>query len=104
MEALLPMQHGDAFTDVHVYNLDWWLSDDAKALDKYFPFSKGPRICLEIKYKSSVSPSVVVTLRANLASDSLAWCELYISFASLFRRFAPPIDGTEYFSDVRCHQ
>ncbi|KAJ5674343.1 uncharacterized protein N7477_004277 [Penicillium maclennaniae] len=75
MGVLFPMQHEDAFTDAHVYNPERWLSDDAKALDKYFvPFSKGPRSCLGI---------------------NLAWCELYLSFANLFRRFDLAIDGTE---------
>lgn len=101
MGVLFPMQHEDAFTDARVYNPDRWLSNNAKALDKYFvPFSKGPRSCLGIKYENSVSTNVVIMLRANVPFDSLAWCELYLSFANLFRRFELTIDGTEYVSNV----
>lgn len=55
MGVLFPMQHEDAFTDAHIYNPSRWLTEDAKALDKYFvPFSKGPRSCLGIKYVNCV--------------------------------------------------
>ncbi|KAI1247304.1 hypothetical protein MGN70_011192 [Eutypa lata] len=75
MGVLFPMKHSDGFENPTKYEPERWLVENAKALDKYFvPFSKGPRSCLGI---------------------NLAWCELYLTFANLFRRFDLSLDGTK---------
>ncbi|KAG9195859.1 hypothetical protein G6011_00980 [Alternaria panax] len=75
MGTLFLMTHKDAYADATKFEPERWLAEDASALDKYFvPFSKGPRSCLSI---------------------NLAWCELYLAFATLFRRFDLTLDGTK---------
>ena len=52
-----------------------WQGESSKGLDQYLvAFSKGPRSCLGI---------------------NLAWCELYIAFATILRRFDRTLDGTK---------
>ncbi|KAL4244446.1 cytochrome P450 family protein [Abortiporus biennis] len=53
------------FPEPHVFRPERWLEPGAENLD-VVAFSKGPRSCLGI---------------------NLAWCELYIAFASLSRKF-----------------
>ncbi|KAK1713911.1 uncharacterized protein CLUP02_17094 [Colletotrichum lupini] len=78
MGVLFPMQHPWAFETPEQYVPERWLVADEAAkqrLDRYFvPFSKGPRSCLGI---------------------NLAWCELYLAYANLFRRFELSLDGTK---------
>lgn len=78
MGVLFPMQHPWAFETPDQYIPERWLVADEAAkqrLDRYFvPFSKGPRSCLGI---------------------NLAWCELYLAYANLFRRFELSLDGTK---------
>ncbi|KAL0577501.1 hypothetical protein V5O48_004487 [Marasmius crinis-equi] len=51
-----------------------WIGEDAKGLEKYLlSFSKGPRLCLGV---------------------NLAWCELYLIFASVFRKLDLEIHDT----------
>ncbi|RPB01360.1 cytochrome P450 [Choiromyces venosus 120613-1] len=51
-----------------------WLDSATKDLDKYLvAFSKGPRACI---------------------GSNLAWAELYIAFAAVFRRFEMVVHGT----------
>ncbi|KAG7439121.1 cytochrome P450 [Guyanagaster necrorhizus] len=60
------LMNEDIFPDPHCFNPERWLQGGA-ALDKYLiSFSRGPRACLGI---------------------NLAWCELYILFANLLRKF-----------------
>jgi cytochrome P450 len=62
------------FTSPESLDADRWLANDAKSLDQWLvAFSNGPRSCLGI---------------------SLAWCEMYIAFATMLRRFDMRIDGT----------
>jgi hypothetical protein len=62
------------FEDPDVFNPDRWLGADAKSLERWLiSFSRGPRSCLGI---------------------NLAWCELYIAFATMLRRFDMKLDGT----------
>jgi cytochrome P450 len=62
------------FKDPEVFNPDRWLGTEGKALEQWLvAFSKGPRSCLGI---------------------NLAWCELYIAFATMLRRFEMRLDGT----------
>ncbi|KAF7874896.1 hypothetical protein EAF04_002070 [Stromatinia cepivora] len=54
------------------FNPDRWLGEDGPALEKWLvAFSKGPRMCL---------------------GQNLAYCELYLVFAALFRRFNMELD------------
>ncbi|EED13527.1 cytochrome P450, putative [Talaromyces stipitatus ATCC 10500] len=63
-EAIFPNPHG--------FIPDRWLGDEGKDLDKWLvAFSKGPRSCLGI---------------------NLAWAELYLCFAYVFRKFELEID------------
>jgi len=57
----------EIFARPREFNPDRWLQPDSKNLDNYLvAFSKGPRACLGV---------------------NLAWCELYLAMAHLFRRF-----------------
>ncbi|KAK7044006.1 hypothetical protein VNI00_008174 [Paramarasmius palmivorus] len=56
----------DIFPDPKKFKPERWLNEESRALEKYLvAFSKGPRICLGI---------------------NLAWCELYLIFANVFRK------------------
>ncbi|KAL0567864.1 hypothetical protein V5O48_014135 [Marasmius crinis-equi] len=68
-----------------------WIGEEAKGLEKYLlAFSKGPRICLGI---------------------NLAWCELYLIFANVFRKLDLEIFNTteevlrfsDYFVPIYTH-
>lgn len=62
------------FKDPDTFTPDRWLERDTKGLDQWLvAFSKGPRSCLGL---------------------NLAWCELYIAFATMLRRFEMKLDGT----------
>jgi cytochrome P450 len=65
---------GAVFEDPEAFNPDRWLGKDAKALEPWLvAFGKGPRSCL---------------------GSNLAWCDMYIAFATLLRRFEMKLDGT----------
>jgi len=65
--ALFVSYSEEVFPQPHEFLPDRWLQSDSKALENYLvSFSKGPRSCLGI---------------------NLAYCELYLAFAYLFRRF-----------------
>ncbi|PGH18252.1 hypothetical protein AJ79_00591 [Helicocarpus griseus UAMH5409] len=69
------------FKDAMTFNPDRWLGHKGQELDQWLvPFSTGPRSCLGM---------------------NLAWCELYIGFATLFRKFDMKLDGTRS-SDLSC--
>lgn len=60
-------------------------------------FAKGPRSCIGIK---SV---IILPLMTNVSErtltttlNSLAYCELFLTFANLFRRFDMRLDGVRY--------
>ncbi|KIN07937.1 hypothetical protein OIDMADRAFT_99899 [Oidiodendron maius Zn] len=62
------------FKDPKTFDPDRWLEADSESLEKWLvPFSKGPRSCLGI---------------------NLAYCELYLTIAALFRRFDLEVDST----------
>ncbi|KAI9459868.1 putative P450 monooxygenase [Lactarius psammicola] len=67
-QSLLYVQRSPtAFTDPDVFIPDRWLGEDAKTREaSLVPFSKGPRSCIGM---------------------NLAYCELYLVIASVFRRF-----------------
>jgi cytochrome P450 len=74
MSALFVHNSAEIFRDPEAYDPDRWLAKDSKSLDQWLvAFSKGPRSCLGI---------------------NLAWCELYIAFATLVRSLDMKIDGT----------
>ncbi|KFY17134.1 hypothetical protein V492_00867, partial [Pseudogymnoascus sp. VKM F-4246] len=61
------------FHDAKTFNPDRWLGDDAAVLERWLvPFSKGPRMCI---------------------GQNLAYCEMFMGFAALFRRFDLRLDG-----------
>jgi cytochrome P450 len=64
----------ELFPDPHSFNPDRWLQPNAKELDNYLvAFSKGPQACVGI---------------------NLAWCELYLIFANVFRKLSLELYGT----------
>ncbi|KAG4437369.1 hypothetical protein IFR05_007133 [Cadophora sp. M221] len=75
MASTFVHQSEEIFTSPTTFNPDRWLSADAKGLDQHLvAFSRGPRSCLGI---------------------NLAWCELYIAFATMLRKFDMELDGTK---------
>lgn len=78
MGVLFPMQHPYAFEKPDQFIPERWLTEDPVARERhekfFVPFSKGPRSCLGI---------------------NLAWCEMYLALASLYRRFDITLDGTK---------
>jgi len=75
MTSVLVHRSSTIFADPENFIPDRWLGDDAKGLEQWLvSFSKGPRSCLGI---------------------NLAWCELYIAFATMLRRFEMRLDGTK---------
>ncbi|KFZ13430.1 hypothetical protein V502_06619 [Pseudogymnoascus sp. VKM F-4520 (FW-2644)] len=61
------------FHDAKTFNPDRWLADDSAVLERWLvPFSKGPRMCI---------------------GQNLAYCEMFLGFAALFRRFDLSLDG-----------
>lgn len=74
MSGVLVHKSKAVFADPDTFNPERWLRKDAKGLEQWLvSFSKGPRSCLGI---------------------NLAWCELYIAFATMLRRFEMKLDGT----------
>jgi cytochrome P450 len=74
MSAVLVHMSSAVFEDPETFNPDRWLGKDGKGLEQWLmAFSKGPRSCLGL---------------------NLAWCELYIAFATMLRCFDMKLDGT----------
>ena len=62
------------FKNALAFKPERWLQDKSKELEYWLvPFSRGPRMCFGV---------------------NLAWCELYIAFATMVRRFDMQLDGT----------
>ena len=73
MSGVFVHQSDQIFADPKVFNIDRWLGKDAQQLEQWLvAFSKGPRSCLGI---------------------NLAWCEMYIAFGTMLRRFRMTIDN-----------
>lgn len=74
MSSTFVHRSSEIFKSPETYDPGRWLARDSKTFDQWLvPFSKGPRTCL---------------------GTNLAWCELYIAFATMLRRFDMRIDGT----------
>jgi len=74
MSGLFVHNSETVFQNATSFEPDRWLQPDAQSLEPWLvSFSKGPRSCL---------------------GSNLAWCELYIAFAALFRRFDMKLDGS----------
>lgn len=79
----------DIFPRHEEFNPERWIdppkTKDGSSLDRYWVcFQKGSRSCLGVKY---ISPSPCSTAGSELMIPSLAWAELYLTYASVFRRF-----------------
>ena len=67
MTSLLMHENEDIFPDPRVFWPERWLGSDQQRLQRYLtPFTRGSRACLGI---------------------NLAWAEMYLILASVFRRF-----------------
>jgi cytochrome P450 len=74
MSSVLVHRSSAVFADADTFRPERWLGKDAQALDQWLvAFSKGPRSCLGV---------------------NLAWCELYVAFATMLRCFEMTLDGT----------
>lgn len=74
MSSIFVHRSSEIFKNPETYDPGRWLADDSKTLDQWLvTFSKGPRSCL---------------------GTNLAWCEMYIAFATMLRRFDMRIHGT----------
>ena len=73
------------FPNSRTFDPTRWLDPkEARRIDKAFvPFSKGTRACVGIKYVPF--PNFVVY--DSTLFNSLAYCELYVTLGSVFRRF-----------------
>ncbi|KAF9003841.1 cytochrome P450 [Hymenopellis radicata] len=61
------LKNPDIFPDPETFKPERWMQPDSQKLDKYLvAFSKGPRSCLGL---------------------NLAWCQLYLTFGHLMRKF-----------------
>ncbi|KIN06778.1 hypothetical protein OIDMADRAFT_99334 [Oidiodendron maius Zn] len=64
----------EIFKEPNNFNPDRWLEPNSASLERWLvAFSRGPRMCM---------------------GQNLAYCELYLAFAALFRRFDLELDGT----------
>ncbi|KAF5381433.1 hypothetical protein D9757_009045 [Collybiopsis confluens] len=67
MSAVFMHFNPEVFPDPNLFNPDRWLSGDIADMNRdLVAFGKGPRVCIGV---------------------NLAWCELYLIFANLFRKF-----------------
>ncbi|WEW61946.1 hypothetical protein PRK78_007446 [Emydomyces testavorans] len=74
MAILHVHQSEDVFEDALSFKPDRWLRENATELEQWLvPFSRGPRMCVGV---------------------NLAWCELYVAFATMIRRFEMALDRT----------
>lgn len=74
MSSTLVHQSTTIFQDPETFDPERWVGAESKGLEQWLvAFSKGPRSCLGL---------------------NLAWCELYIAFATMLRRFEMRLDGT----------
>ncbi|KUJ14947.1 cytochrome P450 [Mollisia scopiformis] len=75
MSSFFVHQSAAIFSDPGTFNPYRWISPDSSGLEKWLvAFSKGPRSCLGM---------------------NLAWCELYLLYATLLRRVEMRLDGTK---------
>ncbi|KAJ3533591.1 hypothetical protein NMY22_g7270 [Coprinellus aureogranulatus] len=87
----------DIFPEPLTFNPYRWLGNDSRELANYLiAFSKGPRMCLGIKY------AVITLLACGAETDwirapcSLAWAELYLILGALFRKVELELVDTTY--------
>ncbi|EGO03038.1 hypothetical protein SERLA73DRAFT_176551 [Serpula lacrymans var. lacrymans S7.3] len=74
MSSTMMHNNADVFPEPFKFAPERWLGLDAKDLETYLvPFSKGPRGCLGM---------------------NLAWCELYLIFANVFRKLEMEMHDT----------
>lgn len=87
MDSYLVHHNEEIFPDSHTFNPDRWLVPNSKELDKFLvSFSTGSRQCLGSKYVKILSV-LEDKKKTNCNASSLAWAELYMVFARVFRKF-----------------
>ncbi|KAJ4475675.1 cytochrome P450 [Lentinula aciculospora] len=86
MSTVFLHMNSDVFSDPYTFNPDRWLTEEtSEMLLDLAPFSKGPRICIGLKY---VLPHFLRCQNVRLIRYNLAWCELYLIFGNIFRKLA----------------
>ncbi|KAK9327706.1 cytochrome P450 [Lipomyces starkeyi] len=74
MSSIFVHYSAEIFPEPDNFDIERWLGKGVQSLDQWLiAFSKGPRSCLGI---------------------NLAWCELYLAFATMLRKFDMKLDGT----------
>ncbi|KAF5389069.1 hypothetical protein D9757_004994 [Collybiopsis confluens] len=79
--------HMDAetFDEPYAFNPNRWMAGDSKEMMLNFvPFSKGPHMCLGLKYDNTFY--IFASSKLKPLPRSLAWSELYLIFGNIFRR------------------
>lgn len=95
MSNIFVHRNPEIFPEPEVFKPERWLGAEGDSLDTWLvAFSKGPRSCLGIKYVASMSDHICS--READCDPSLGWCELYMAFATIIRRYDLVLDG------VRC--
>ncbi|KAF9013627.1 cytochrome P450 [Hymenopellis radicata] len=81
---LFVLKNQTLFPDPDIFKPERWMQPDSKSLERYLiVFSRGPRSCIGI---------------------NLAWCELYLMFAHLFRKLDMELfETSEKDMDFRFH-
>lgn len=78
--TLLIHENGQLFPDPQAFKPERWLGEEGQELQRYLvPFARGTRACLGI---------------------NLAWAELYLTVATIFRRFDFDVSGVVRQRDV----
>lgn len=87
----------DVFEDPRAFRPERWMDQStemARVMERFLvPFSKGPRSCLGVKYIRLCTTYVRLL---NLFCCSLAWAELYLIFANVFRKVEMEVDGNTW--------
>ena len=84
MGATFVHRNADIFPNPLTFRPERWIEKGSSDLVNYLvPFSKGPRVCLGIKYVPSLTMFQPVL---TSAPDSLAWAEIFLILGNVFRK------------------
>lgn len=96
MSSIFLHRNPEIFPDPLTFNPNRWLESDSNDLANYVvPFSKGPRMCLGLKYVIVFTSNLSMTSLTG-PCGSLAWAELYLIIGNLFRKVDLELVDTTY--------